>query len=133
MSEFATLEEAFGVSSFLAPNPPALRGGVGEIADERYRSTNFSKNPAVTETAEPAPRQPFETKRAAAGAGCPPTFEALPGTLAALHAQKGARGIWNVLPAAARLELLWISLQSWVESDAFFMLLLAGLVYLLFR
>ena len=37
MSQFATLEEAFGVTSFAAPEPQELRGDVGPIRDCRRK------------------------------------------------------------------------------------------------
>jgi hypothetical protein len=136
MSEYATLEQAFGVSSFLAPEPPILRGDVGKITDARHKKMNASiKETAVAgrpgSQISPS-RPPLDSFRCSAGARCC-AHEGIAESIATAYAAGGAAAAWKLVPECARGDMaLWYARHA-VDSD-FMLMVIAGLVlYVLLR
>ena len=131
-SEYATLEQAFGVSSFLAPEPPILRGGVGKITDTRHKKlTKQIKDTAVAGRPgrQITPRRPpLDSYRCSAGTRCCAHKDAAPGAgIAAAHAAGGAAAAWKLVPESAKHDMMWYAARHAVDSD-FMLMVIAGLV-----
>ena len=134
MSSYATLEQAFGVSSFLAPEPPILRGDVGKITDTRHKKMNAS----IKETAlagrpgnQISPRRPpLDSFRCSAGTRCCGHEEPGPGVaegIAKAYAAGGAAAAWKLVPESVRGDMaMWYARHA-VDSD-FMLMIIAGLV-----
>lgn len=140
---YATLEEAFGVSSFLAPEPPVFKGNVAEIADARHKTfksigqrayeASIAKSPGTT-----VHRMPLEIKRDSAGVvGCVPSATDTGRRIARAHARGGAEAAWNLVPSGVRGDMMWYAfkfhVQKFLESDAALVLLLVAAMYVLFK
>ena len=124
---YATLEEAFGVASFLAPEPLALRGGVGRVKEARHKAFDAGialqaafPAPAVAEDPPPppAPRAPLQIGR------CP---------VADAYALGGAEAAWRGVPPHVRADMVWHALRATVDADFVAMLLLGIALFVLFR
>lgn len=143
-SEYATLEEAFGVASFQAPQPLILRGDVGNVQaqrqkhfDEEVRATSSYAQPG--RGAEPAPflaavtvppRAPVEMSRKQIEKA-----DACDGLqkLARAHAEGGAAAAWKLIPEGARSDMMWYAVRQVVDSDIVVMVCVAFVLYFLFR
>jgi hypothetical protein len=131
-SEFATLEEAFGVASFLAPEPPVLRGDVGMVNDARHKQmaseiktiATFQK-PKETPSVGPQ-RLPEEVSRTQVVA----SPRCRPDDLARAHARGGAAAAWDLVPACARADMMWFAIKECFDADVM-LLVFAGVLMLL--
>jgi len=127
-SEYATLEEAFGIASFLAPEPPILRGDVGQVQDARQKNLDaeikqLSKFQEPKETVSGQTRQPLETSRkqlVSNSAKC----------LQKAHASGGAAAAWAMVPKHLRAGMMWHAVKEAVSSD-FVVMVLMGLALLM--
>lgn len=125
---YATLEEAFGVRSFLAPDPPVLRGEVAQISDARYKRFDEDvKQSHVAAMGTPVsatpPRTPVEATK------CGIVIEGI----AQAHTQGGAKAAWAMVPDSARCDMMWYAVREFITSDFVTMLLVAMCLYLLLR
>jgi hypothetical protein len=124
--KYATLEEAFGIKSFLAPEPPVLRGDVAQISDARYAKLDtdiqksFESSMGTRRTVQP-PRPPLEATKCGVS------------EIAAAHAQGGARAAWDIVPECARCDMMWYAVREMFKSDLVIMALVATCLYLLLR
>ena len=144
-SEYATLEEAVGVSSFLAPEPPILRGGVAKVSDDRQKrlreevraTQRFSGVGAPGRNAEPL-RLPVETARCPAGVPC----DAEPSAdftdkrsemIARAHAAGGAAAAWKLIPESARGDMMWYAITHALDSDVALIVIVGLCLYILVK
>jgi hypothetical protein len=138
-SEYATLEEAFGVASFLAPDPPVLRGDVGKIADARHKKLKQQIQTSYVTHKSTALRHrlPVEKERCPAGVPCHVDAKRRSNVnrnaLAKAHAIGGAEAAWNLVPESARKDMMWYAVRQSFDSDVVLMLFLGLCLYVLFK
>lgn len=120
--QYATLEEAFGIKTFLAPEPTVLRGDVAAISGARFAA--FDEN--IQKSAEHAMGTPQSVQ--------PPREPQTVGyTVAEAHAVGGAKAAWDVIPECARCDMMWFAVREMIVSDFTIMILLALCLYLFLR
>ena len=127
---YATLEEAFGTSvGFHTPEPPVLRGDVGEVNDARQKS--FQANVAKTqlfsgvgtpgvETSPKPMRLPVENARC---------------TITNAWTIGGARAAWVAaeVPDHVRRDMVWHAVRMAIDADLVMMVMIAIAVLILLR
>jgi hypothetical protein len=123
-TEYATLEEAFGIRSFSAPQPPVLRGDVATVQKQRYERMDDDIQKAYdhsvgTRVAVSPPRAPVDANRC--------------GVIADAHAAGGAKAAWDAIPECAKWDMMWYAVRELVASEFLTMLLVATCLYLLLR
>lgn len=137
-SEYATLEEAFGVTSFQAPAPLILRGDVGNVQAERQKhfqqEVRASSSYAQPGYVEPAPfvtqpRLPVEMSRKQI---LKPEDDDVT-KIARAHAQGGAAAAWKLIPEGARSDMMWYAARHVIDSDLIMMLCVGIVLYFLFK
>lgn len=120
LTDYATLEEAFGVSSFLAPEPLIMRGGVGKISDDRHKTVMGSlvsaSIPALEDQAPVPQRSPRELCR-----------------VQQAHAKGGAAAAWKAMPKHIREDMMWYAIRQFFEGDLMLFMLVGILMYILLR
>ena len=130
-SEYATLEEAFGVSSFLAPEPQVLRGDVGKVQGARQKTMDRQIAAAGGPQGErPAPaglRLPQQLERDQIVERTQPCRGR---DLARAHATGGAEAAWKMVPESARADMMWYAVKHAIDSD-FLLMVLVGLAMVL--
>lgn len=132
-SEYATLEEAFGVTSFnSSPEPLVLRGNVGSINDARQQTMQkdiVAMGHAAAPPTTSATRMPVECQRCDSGTGCFDISQMLSKT----YAEGGARAVWDLLPRAHHDDIAWYGIAKNVRpsSDHVLMLAAALAIYVL--
>ena len=138
-SEYATLEEAFGVASFLAPEPPVLRGDVGSVSDSRHKNLQKQIQTSYVTRKSTALRHrlPVELERCPAGVPCPADKKKNGfnnnNSLAKAHALGGAEAAWKLVPESARADMMWYAVRQSVDSDFVFMVFLGLCLFVLFK
>lgn len=119
--DYATLEEAFGVTSFMADEPQIMRGGVGKTSEERHLRVMG----ALGHLEQPAPLQP-----------APVSTEREPQELCRVqlaHARGGAAAAWNAVPEHIRTDMMWYAIRQFFDGDLALMALVGVIMYLLLR
>ena len=125
-TEYATLEEAFGIRSFLAPEPTVLRGDVGGIQKTRYDKIDRDIQSAYEHSRGDSKPPPPETRRAPVEANrC--------GVIVEAHAAGGAKAAWDVIPECAKCDMMWYAVRELLATEFVTMLLVAACLYLLLR
>jgi hypothetical protein len=139
-SEYATLEEAFGVASFLAPDPPVLRGDVGKVSEARHKNLQKRIQTSYVTPRSTALRHrlPVEIERCPAGVPCPADAKKSTGggvvnVLARAHALGGAKAAWKLVPDSARADMMWYAVRQSFDSDFVFMIFLGICLFVLFK
>ncbi len=138
-SEYATLEEAFGVASFLAPEPPILRGDVNAVYKERH-TKNFNA-PGMKRLAElhrakntqSSMTQPREVSRKQLVSNSKECLKTKYDAIAAAHAAGGAAAAWDLVPASARSDMMWHAVKELVDTDVLLMTFLGIALIMLLR
>lgn len=135
-ADYATLEEAFGVVSFLAPEPPILRGDVANVSDARHKNMKKEIQTSYV-TPKPTPlchRLPEDSERCPAGVPCDVEKKASSKeSISKAHAIGGAEAAWKLIPDGCRQDMMWYAVRQCVDSDFTVMLFLAVCLYILFK
>lgn len=122
-TEYATLEEAFGVASFVAPDPPVLRGNVADIQKQRYERMDQEIETPLPMHAPIVP--PTVTRRPLEATRC--------GIVAQAHAEGGAKAAWDVIPECARIDMMWYAIRELVATEFLTMIFVAICLYILLK
>lgn len=135
-ADYATLEEAFGVNSFAAPEPPILRGDVGRVQEARQRKLKekietLGKRRQIE--AEEIRRMPAECGRCVSGTNCHQTVRNPEESIAVAYAQGGAKAAWDLVPKNCKDGMIWYALKEYVDSDFITMIFIGLALYVLLR
>lgn len=135
-TDYATLEEAFGVNSFVAPEPPILRGDVGQVQEARQQKLNekietLGKRQQI-ET-EQARRAPAECGRCSSGTLCHKTTLPPSESIAKTYAEGGPKAAWDLIPQNCRNGMVWEGIKDVLDSDFVTMILIGIALYLIVR
>lgn len=148
-SDFATIEEAFGIQKFQSPDPPSLRGDVARVHDQRHKRMDQSIANAHTQAiATPgAPScfgnaNPRELERCSAGTTHPVCPACARRHTCLKHATPESsifsgindmRSVWRTLSRDQKVDLLWLMIQDILTSDAMLVVLFGIIAYLVLR
>jgi hypothetical protein len=135
-ADYATLEEAFGVNSFVAPEPPILRGDIGQVQEARQQKLKqkietLGKRQQI-ETEE-ARRAPAECGRCASGTKCHDVASIPSESIARAYAEGGAKAAWELVPKNCRDGMMWHALKDYFDSDLLTMVFIGVALYVLLR
>lgn len=139
-SDYATLEEAFGVASFLAaaPEPPILRGDVGKVKDVRHKTFQSAmREVKAFDGAKMGPtRLPLQKSRCGAGVACKCTSKGaqvmdVADAIARAHAMGGAQAAWQLVPNSSRADMMWYAIRQAFDADVALVVIAALLLYVL--
>jgi hypothetical protein len=137
-SDYATLEEAFGVASFVAPEPPILRGDVGRVQETRHKKLKQQIETLGTHVkieTERERRTPAECGRCTSGTNCHNKIVhvAPSDSIAAAYAEGGPAAAWNLVPPQCRNGIVWHALKEYLDSDFVLMVLIGVALYVVLK
>jgi len=140
MSEFASIQDAFGVISLTSQEPPILRGQIGEVNESRHKhmaATIAQSNPmpkagssgpgclAGAGLCVGAGRAPTDLQRCSAGTTCPACAQCHPHVRMTSGAHLQSQ--WQSLSSADKVDIAWLLVKEVFESQLF----IVGLILLL--
>lgn len=145
-SDFATIEEAFGIQKLHCPDPPSLRGDVAQVHERRQKRMDSSISHAHAQAVETpgAPScfgnaHPREFERCSAGTTspvCPACARrhTCPGTVPSTPVDHvDLRSTWRSLSRDQKMDMAWLMIQDILMSDAILVVLFGVLAYLILR
>jgi len=151
MSEYASIQDAFGVVSLASQEPPILRGHVGKIQAARHKkmaSTIHNSNPMPdtedTEDTEDGYAHDFDSHGCVPGAGLCVGAGRGPrdmarcsaGTTCPACAQRHPTGLemdWGTLPVSVKIDIFWRLVRDVVDSQLFILAVILLLVFYIRR
>jgi len=139
--DFASIRDAFGVTSFVSPEPPVLRGDVAKIHDTRHKKIDTTIKSSHADSMQPqvgscfGAGNPSELERCSAGTTHPvcqacARRHSCVGTNA--H-HKDADTIWSTASPPTKRALAWFAFRDLLESDGLLILAVAVILYLLWK
>lgn len=139
--DFASIRDAFGVTSFVSPEPPALRGDVATIQDSRHKKIDDTIKASHADSMQPGPGScfgagsPGEMERCSAGTTHPVCQAcARRHSCVGMNAHhKDAESIWSTSSTPTKRALAWFAFRDLLESDGLLILALVVILYLLWK